>query len=318
MTDLIKDVSKYVYRFVTHRILWLFIVTVVLFSMLLIQLFELQIVLAYTFQLPAPTTHEVTIPIPAHRGTIYDRHGRPLATNRLVFVVKMDPSMSHITNEALFELAQLLERNGEEYVDSFPISLDPFEFIPTSAHQQFRWKDDMVIPNPHEATAEESFLWLRERFNIDPEMSHEDARRILNFRSKIFRERLIHIEHYNPIPILFASDISQETVAAIEEKNALFEGVYIDIQAQREYPAGIYMSHIIGYIRRITAEDLAANEHLGYTHLDYFGLQGLERSKEQYLRGTPGLQSFEVNPRSGRRIGQPTVIYEARPGDRIF
>ena len=316
MTELIKDIAKYIYRFITHRILWLFILTVVLFGALILQLFELQIIQAHTFITPPQVPHEVTIPIPALRGTIYDRHGRPLAANRLVFVAKMDPSVP-ITNDALFQLAMLLEQNEEEYIDNFIISLDPFEFTETRPHLQFRWKDDLVIPNPREATAEESFLHLREYFNIDPDMSHEDARRILNFRAMIYRQRLIHVWNFNPTPILFAIDISPETVAAIEEKNSTFAGVFIDIQAKREYPAGIYMSHIIGYIGQITAEDFEANEHLGYTPLDMFGRQGLERSMEQYLRGTPGQQIIQFN-RAGHRIGQPTIIQEPQPGERLF
>jgi len=319
MIEFLKEIGLYIFRFVTHRILWLFIISVGLFGLVMVQLFQLQIVLAHTFEPPPPITHEVTIPTQALRGTIYDRHGRPLAQNRLVFVVKMDPSVP-ITNEALFKLALLFENNGEDYINSFPISLDPFEFNPAivaSAHQEFRWKDDMAIPNARYATAEESFLNLRNRFNIDPETSDADAKRILNFRCKIFRERLIHIENYNPVPILFAVDVSQETIAQILEHNSLFTGIYIDTQATREYPAGIYMSHIIGYLRQITAEDFAANEHLGYTHTDMFGRQGLERTMEPYLRGTPGLQTIEFN-RVGTRIGQPTIVQEAQPGDRIF
>ena len=316
MAELIKDIAKYIYRFVTHRVLWLFILTVVLFGTLLLQLFELQIIQAHTFVTPPQVPHEVTIPIPALRGTIYDRHGRPLAANRLVFVAKMDPTVP-ITNDALFQLSMLFEENGEEYIDNFIISLDPFEFTETRPHLQFRWKDDLAIPNAREATAEEAFLYLRESFNIPPEMSHEDARRILNFQAMIFRQRLIHVWNFNPTPILFAIDISPETVAAIEEKNSTFSGVFIDIQAKREYPAGIYMSHIIGYIRQITAEDYEANRHLGYTPLCIFGHQGLERSMEQYLRGTPGLMTIQFN-RAGHRVGQPIIIQEPQPGDRLF
>ena len=316
MSDLIKDIGKYIYHFITHRVLWLFIVTVALFGMLLLQLFELQIVQAYTFLPPPPVTNEVTIPMPALRGTIYDRHGRPLAVNRLVFVAKMDPSVA-ITNEALLDLALLFERNGEQFIDDFPISLDPFEFTDSRTHMQNHWKREMVVPNYREATAEESFMFLRERERICPDMSHEDARRILNFRSMIFMQRLIWVDLFNPTPILFALDISPQTVASIEERNATFTGVYIDIQAKREYPAGIYMSHIIGYIRQITDVDLAANEHLGYTPQCLFGRAGVERSMEQYLRGTPGLQTIQFN-RAGHRIGQPTVIQEPQPGDRLF
>ena len=316
MMELIKDIARYAYQFITHRILWLFIVSVAMFGILLLQLFELQIIQAHTFLQAPPPTHEVTIPIPALRGTIYDRHGRPLAVNRLVFVAKMDPSVP-ISNDALLELALLFERNGEQYIDEFPISLDPFEFIDGRAHVQNHWKREMVVPNYREATAEESFLFLRERERIDPEMSHEDARRILNFRSKIFMQRLIWVEHFNPTPILFAVDISPETVAAIEERNASFTGMFIDIQTKREYPAGIYMSHILGYIRQITAEDFETHEHLGYTPQCLFGRQGLERSMEQYLRGTSGLQQIHFNS-AGRRIGQPIILQEPQPGDRLF
>ena len=315
MTELIKEIGGYVYRFITHRVLWLGIITVVLFGLLLIQLFELQIILADTFMPQPPVTHEVTIPIQPLRGTIYDRHGRPLAINTLTTVVKMDPSV-RISNEGLLTLSQLFERNGEDYIDSFPITLNPFEFT-VNERQQFRWQDDMTIPNAGETCAEESFLYLRERAGIDPELSHEDARRILNFWCKIFRERLISVATFRPVPILFAVDISPETAAAIEEQNALFAGVYIDIQTQREYPAGIYMSHIIGYIWTITAEDLYENQHLGYTHLDLYGIRGLERSRESYLRGIPGQQLIEFD-RSGRRVGEPVIIQEAQPGDRIF
>jgi len=287
-----------------------------LFGLLILQLFELQIVQAHTFLTPPPVTNEVTIPISALRGTIYDRHGRPLAINRLVFVAKMDPSVA-ITNEALLELALLFEHNGEQSIDEFPISLDPFEFTDSRTHTQNHWKREMIIPNYREATAEESFMFLRERERICPDMSHEDARRILNFRSKIFMQRLIWVDRFDPTPILFAVDISPETVASIEERSSTFTGMFIDIQAKREYPAGIYMSHIIGYIRQITDVDLAANEHLGYTPQCLFGRQGLERSMEQYLRGTPGLQTIQFN-NAGRRIGQPTIIQEPQPGDRLF
>jgi len=254
--------------------------------------------------------------MPALRGTIYDRHGRPLAVNRRVFVAKIDPSVA-ITNDALLELALLLERNGEQFVDEFPISLHPFDFIDGRAHIQNHWKREMIIPNYREATAEESFIFLRERERICPDMSHEDARRILNFRSKIFMQRLIWVDRFNPTPILLAFDISPETVASIEERNATFAGVFIDIQAKREYPAGIYMSHIIGYIRQITDVDLAAREHLGYTAQCMLGQRGLERSMDIYLRGTPGLQTIQFN-RAGHRVGQPIIIQDPQPGDRLF
>ena len=325
LKDLLRDASTALYRFFSHRLLWLLVVIAVLFYILLAELFKLQIIEAETFRLAAPArTGYVTRPLPALRGTIYDRHGRPLAVNELAFVVKMDPSV-RISNEALLELALLFERNEEDYVDSFPISREePFEFIIAgSTEEQIRrrerhWKREMTVPDHENATAEETWHFLREHFDICPELSNQDARRIMNFRAKIFEQRFLGwAVTYEPTPIIFAYNVSPQTIAAVEEQNNFFSGVFIDIQTKRIYPAGRYVSHMIGYLRQITAQQLEQNEHLGYTAQDLFGRAGLELSMEHSLRGTPGLERFEINS-AGRRISEPERYLEPQPGNRIF
>jgi len=325
LKDILRDIAKGLYYFVTHRLLWLSVITIILFAILLSRLFHLQIVEAETFRLTAPArTGTVSRNIPALRGTIYDRHGRPLAINELSYVVKMDPSV-RISNEALLALTLLFEQNGEDYVDSFPISREePFNFTISGTtdlqiqRREYRWKADMAIPNPEYATAQESWDFLRNQFDIDPELSNEDARRIMNFRAKIFEQRFLGwAATYEPMPIVFAHNVSPITIAVIEEQNYFFSGLFIDIQAQRVYPAGRYMSHMIGYLRPITATQLEANEHLGYTAQDLFGRAGLELSMEHSLRGTPGRESFEINA-AGRRISAPIRYEEPTPGGRIF
>jgi penicillin-binding protein 2 len=319
LRELMRDLGRILLRFFSNRILWLLAVATVLFYVLFVQLFELQITLADTFIAPPPETRFVTRAVPAQRGTIYDRHGRPLAINVPVFVAKIDPSVV-ITNDALLKLARLFENNDERFVDDFPISLEPFEFNFTGTNierQEFRWKDDMAIPNPREATAEESWHFLRDAFKIDEELSDEDARRIMNFRAPIFRQRLWSWENYMPVPFVAAYDISAETMAAIEEQNAIFGAVFVDIEALREYPAGRYVSHMIGYLRPITADQLERNAHRGYVETDLFGRAGLELSMEHHLRGQPGLQTFEVNA-AGRRVSAPVWDVEPQSGNRVF
>ncbi|MCL1863335.1 MAG: penicillin-binding transpeptidase domain-containing protein [Defluviitaleaceae bacterium] len=322
LKELSRDVGRLLFRFISNRILWLFVVAAVLFYILLVQLFRLQIVMADNFVIPPPQSRFVTRPVAAQRGTIYDRHGRPLAVNVPVFVAKIDPSVD-ISNEALLELALLLERNGERFVDDFPISEEPFEFTftgPTEANvawQEFRWKDDMAVPNPHYATAEETWNVLRETFRIDPELCNEDARRIMNLRAPIFRQRLHNWAVYMPTPFTIAYEISSETKAAIEERNLIFDAVFVDIISLRYYPAGRYVSHMVGYLRPITAQQLEMWGHRGYTGDDLFGRAGLELAMEGYLRGTPGQQTFEVN-NHGRRIGATVWDAEPEPGNRVF
>jgi len=327
MTDFAKKAGELAYNFVTHRLLWFFVLTAVLFFMLITRLFALQLVEGDRFvATPAPNIF-IEMPLASTRGTIYDRHGRPLAINHMVFVVKMDPSVN-ISNEALLDLTLLFERNEEQFVDNFPIALPEgpggaFEFTfsgteAARAQQEYRWKHDMAIPNHRNATAEESFTHLRQFFRIDPSLSDEDARRILNFRCQIFMFRLLDFRNYNPAPILFAMDVSHATMAVISEMHDYFAGLFIDIQTWREYPGGRYMSHIIGYVGLITAGQYEANRHLGFTQQCVFGRSGLENALElAHLRGTPGVQRIEVN-RAGRRVGVPEVLVEPIPGDRIF
>jgi len=318
LKELLRDFGKYALNVFSNRILWLAVVSAVLFYILFARVFELQITMAHTFIAPPPPTRFVTRPIPAQRGTIYDRHGRPLAINVPVFVAMLDPSVV-ISNEALLELSLLFERNGERFVDDFPISLEPFEFIFSGSNadwQEFRWKADMAVPDPEYATAEETWDFLREQFAIDPELSNEDARRIMNFRAPIFYQRLLDWGNYTPTPFVVAYDISARTKAAIEERSN-FDALFVDVETLREYPAGRYVSHMVGYLRPITAEQLSRNEHRGYTAFDLFGRAGLELSMEHHLRGTPGMQTFQVNS-AGRRVTEPTWDSEPEPGNRIF
>ena len=325
LKELLTDIFRALYAFFSHRILWLLVITGILFYVLLVQLFQLQIVSGETFRAPPPRTGYVERTLPAQRGTIYDRHGRPLAQNVITFVAKMDPSVP-ITNEALLQLALIFEQNGDNYVDSFPIchENDEFKFtiIGTTEEQILRrqqhWMREMYIPNFETATAQEAWDFLREtRFSIDPELSNEDARRIMNFRAKIFERRFLGFGTYEPTPILFAQDISPATIAAIGEKRNLFAGLFVDIETTRVYPAGRYVSHMIGYLGRITAQQYADNYHLGYTQDSLFGRTGLELSMEHSLRGTPGRERFEVNS-AGRRISAPIRLEEPQSGDRIF
>ena len=94
MKELITDTGKVVLSFLTNRIIWLMIATVLLFTVLVGQLFYLQIVISDTFQFSTPPTDTVQQTIPAPRGNIYDRFGRPLTANITAHVVTMEDRKS--------------------------------------------------------------------------------------------------------------------------------------------------------------------------------------------------------------------------------
>ena len=309
-----NKLTQRIIRFFTNRLLILFICFSLMFYVLVIELFDMQIVNAGMYgdtTRPIPTFREMEIA--AQRGEIFDRHGRPLAINEATMILKIDPAaiMTPDINRTIFELIRLLERNGEEYVDNFPISLNkPYIFLfDGNEGRERRWKRDMDIPE--ELTAEESVVFLRRFFNIPDEMSILDARKVIGLRSEIHMRRFRRQEHFT-----VAFNIRKETLVAIEENNEIFPGIYADYDFLRHYPEGRHFAHIVGYIRGLTEERELEHFGEGYYFGRIVGKTGIEFSLEHELAGNRGTKLVEVSD-SGREL-RSIPITDPRPGNNIF
>ena len=128
-------------------------------------------------------------------------------------------------------------------------------------------------------------------FDIDDSYSVEDSLKIMNIRYALF----INYPKYNQITI--ASNVSDMTVAAVEENRALLPGVKVELETQRVYQDALYMAHIIGYTGLISAEELekAELEGLNYNSSDYIGKTGVEKEFEALLSGIKGSENVVVN-----------------------
>ena len=309
-----ENQTKRIIRLFTNRLLILFICFSIMFYLLVAQLFDMQIVNAGMYGdaiRPIPTFREMEIA--AQRGNIFDRHGRPLAINEATMILKIDPAaiVTPNINRTIYELIRLLERNGEEYVDNFPISLNkPYVFLfDGNEGRERRWKRDMDIPE--DLTAEESIVFLRRFFNIPDEMSVLDARRVIGLRSEIHMRRFRRQDHFT-----VAFNIRKETLVAIEENNEIFPGIYADYDFLRHYPEGRYLAHIVGHIRGLTEEWELEHFGEGYYFGRIVGKTGIEFSLEHELAGNRGTRLVEVS-NSGRELRSISVT-DPRPGNNIF
>jgi penicillin-binding protein 2 len=70
--------------------------------------------------------------------------------------------------------------------------------------------------------------------------------------------------------------------------------IYVEPTSLRDYPEKNIASHIIGYVSRISQDDLANKELLAWTN-GYTGKDGLEKSYNAELQGEPGFRTFRVN-----------------------
>ena len=78
----------------------------------------------------------------------------------------------------------------------------------------------------------------------------------------------------------------------LKNKLLLISGIKITTEKARVYPLGEATSHLTGYIGQITAEELEKNADKGYSQNSYIGKTGIERSYEEVLKGTDGLEIY--------------------------
>lgn len=307
-----NNILRDIWKFLTNRLLIMAVVIVVSFYFLAVNIFDLQIVNGANYiKAVAATSHE-ELTVTAPRGTIYDKYGRPLAVNSSAYSVKIDPSTTTSNaNEMLYNLIKLFEANDQKYIDDFPISMnEPYEFdFGGSYTREANWKRDMDVPG--EYTAYETIEYLRKHFKIDPEMSAFEARKLLSLRSSLYLQRFAQ---YNTITVAY--NVNTKIIVELEERSREFSGVFVDVEPLREYPAGQFVSHIIGYIGRITEADYNANMDKGYAGNSLFGRSGIERAFESELRGVDGTKIVETN-----NLGKVNSTVESTPpvqGDKVF
>lgn len=342
---------------------------VILMLLLGIRLFVLTVFHQEKWEDAAQSQNTKEVVTSAPRGEILDRYGRLLAGNKQIFTVTFNVSGmdTEQINDSCYALIKLLEKNGDEYVDNFPIKvsksgkfyytydsdkrkwlaslglkkdatpeealdalrkkyeispkLDRFEaveklqdkygvwppiitksmtFSYDSKKESFLSKYDLFIMEKDEnekemkrteLTAKEAFEALREKYSIDKKLSNKQARKIF-----VVREEIKNTGYNKYRSSTIASDVSDETVAYVEEMQDVLKGVEIASETVRYYPKGKLLSHVLGYMGSIS--DSQYDEYVkekGYSAGDLIGKDGIEASMESKLRGTDGIKSILVN-----------------------
>ncbi|GLR62660.1 penicillin-binding protein 2 [Marinospirillum insulare] len=102
-------------------------------------------------------------------------------------------------------------------------------------------------------------------------------------------------------PALLVDQLTEEQIARIAVNRHLLPGVDISAQLLRNYPGGEALSHALGYVGRISEEDMRTLDRRAYSGTHYLGKTGVERFYENQLHGQVGYRKVETNAR-GRVI----------------
>ena len=254
---------------------------------LIVQLFNLQVVHGESYREQSNTRLSRSSVIKAARGSILDRSGNELAgvkTENNIEIYKTNISDEEL-NKSVLNLVELLNKYEIGYDDTFPVKINPFEFT-ISGDELTNWKKKYKIAE--DATAEEAFYKFKNKYEITND-NVEEIRKIISIRY------IITTTGYSATKsITIATNVNEEVVAQISERNSDFPGVSISTNAARTYLAGNLAAHVIGYTGKIKEDEYNANKDI-YSIDDIIGKTGIEYVFEKYLKGTDGEKQVEMS-----------------------
>ena len=108
-------------------------------------------------------------------------------------------------------------------------------------------------------------------------------------------------------PMVLKVDVSMDILARVESRREKFPSVEVRQIARRSYPEGDVVSHPLGYVGEVSVAQLTSGgEGPGLASGDIVGKAGVEKGKDDLLRGERGLEFVSVN-NLGRRIGEGRI-----------
>ncbi|MDR1574032.1 MAG: hypothetical protein LBS24_06955, partial [Clostridiales Family XIII bacterium] len=147
----------------------------VLMAALVLRLFVLTVLQHDEWTAAATDNDMRSVYTVAPRGEIYDRYGRLLAGNLPSFTVQFSRGNMQDAelNATAARLIEILEKNGESYIDNLPI-------VYTNGNFEYRYQIEIEAwllsqGMPADFSAEQAFDEIRRRNNIDEDLDPYEA-----------------------------------------------------------------------------------------------------------------------------------------------
>lgn len=156
------------------RLVVLAVVFAVLMSIYLVALYKVQIIDGAAYYAQGENSVETKVRVPAARGNILDRYGRLLVSNSACNNLSINVTElfeQEDPNGVILQLCRAVERFGDTYIDTLPITAaPPFEYTEMSELQR-NMLDAWLKANKmtRDATAVEIMAAMRARYSVGSE-----------------------------------------------------------------------------------------------------------------------------------------------------
>ncbi|MCI7130701.1 MAG: peptidoglycan glycosyltransferase [Lachnospiraceae bacterium] len=323
-----SNIKSFFKQIFDSRILFLAILFVCMATVLLLRLFQLQIINGADSQSSYLMRVIKTRSLNSTRGDIYDRNGKLLAYNELAYGITIEDNGSYSgdgelsatqvknrsINEDIAQILHTMDQNNDAIDNDFSITLtedENYEFTVSGTKlQRFRADiygesdiDDLGYNeklgyDTANATPDQIMEYLGSTnsncFDISSEYSKKDA-----YRIAIIRYKMRQNSYQKYIAAKIASDVSEETVAFISEHASELQGVEITEDTIRRYNDSKYFAHLIGYTGQIDEDEFIAfggeEEGSEYARTDTVGKSGIEQYMDKELKGKKGEEKLYVD-----------------------
>lgn len=253
-----------------------------------------------------------SLSITAARGEIVDRFGRPIAQNRMGYTIRFNRAEMEkgTENGVIWHLTSILAEDGEQWIDECPI------VISASGYASFIEEEDKAVRQMKStltlqdyATAQNCLDTMEERYELNG-LDAATARIIMGVRLNM---ELMDFSSSNPYT--FAEDVSLQTVQKVTENSELLPGVEVQVVPIREYTDGTVAPHLIGNTGPIYAEEYEELKKQGYKITAQIGKFGIEKTYENYLKGTDGVKKIQRDDNG--EIVYEEITRDAVPGNTV-
>lgn len=324
-------IKKIIKKIRLKRTTVLVIVFVFLSSVLVRQLFSLQIIQGEDYISKFQTRTTKTRVIKSTRGNIYDRNGTVVASNVLAYSVTFEDSGTYSStreknltlNGIAYQVLQILSQNGDSLSDNFHIIVNDHGDYAFDVDEGFtlnRFRADVygeaqidnLSDEQKNATAAQMMDYLtgsngfsivlygKDAYTSEELAAHslpEELTKQEILEIAIMRYQLNTNSFKKYMPVTIATNVSEKSVAAIKENQSALQGIDIVEDSTRKYVEDESMAPILGYTGQASSEEL---ENLRKDNPDYsndavVGKAGIEQYMELELQGKDGEETVTVD-----------------------
>ncbi|HEY5791941.1 MAG TPA: penicillin-binding transpeptidase domain-containing protein, partial [Chthoniobacterales bacterium] len=232
-------------------------IIIVLFGVLVVRLWVVQILQGTEYAAKIENRSQVTVRLPAVRGEILDRNGVKLVENRACYEVD-------------FYLPAMVKAYRDKHEGKMPTT-------------QYRGRVRGMLRMKKAADMETII-----RDDVIPRLEK------LGLAQDYNSQRLqTHFQDSAEIPFSYRQNIDYDTMVRYMENNVGLPGLEIAIKPMRHYIYGSLAAHMLGYVGAPLDHDPQEVAKYNYFQPDVVGKSQVELFYDSYLRGTAGAKILD-------------------------